>query len=309
MKTVTRVMAVLQSCLLSCVNGIGVMNNNANSSIPLEYISAAVTETNSHSQLSLVQTEGVRAQSSNSVQITATVKDTNGGNYSNQSVSWSYAFKNAPSSYGAANNYVKMTSSGSSATFTLLRPFAYQIIVTCTYTGDTSIKATATLDYCQRVSAVQLNFNDEITDVSSGTVIKEFDLSYEYGGTGWNNNIDLTYGFIQSVGSVSDRIKSYEATIEPTPEYGQAVNEATSMYFGNPAWLEKIYFNTGTFRELLEAMYYDTMHYPFQASYGPIVDMMQYFEGEFIVTVTVRTQRGTTTFEYVLDLMPSFVPY
>ena len=101
---------------------------------------------------------GIMPIAESAYKVTASVKDEADATPDYlQKVKWAMAWKSTNSA--TVTTYVTMTEDGASATFTCLKAFSTQIVVTCTSTIDTSKSATVTLDYAKRLTGVKVQFN------------------------------------------------------------------------------------------------------------------------------------------------------
>ncbi len=99
---------------------------------------------------------GISPLAESAFTITATVKDENNATSDAYNfVNWNMAWKTTNSAN--VTEYVTMTENGMSATFSCLKVFTTQIVVTCTSTLDESLSARATLDYAPRISGIKAN--------------------------------------------------------------------------------------------------------------------------------------------------------
>ena len=123
--------------------------------------------------------------------VTATVQP------SGHMVDWSLAWKdeNGWASGKALSDYVTLTSNGLTATIKVNKAFGKQVILTCTATLNSSVKATCSIDYAKRIIGVNATWNngdDEQTITDGGTftnLIMDSDLSWDEA---------LSYEFIYS---------------------------------------------------------------------------------------------------------------
>ena len=128
---------------------------------------------------------GIMPIAENAYAVKATVTDDGGlkPDYL-QKVKWTMAWKSTNSS--DVSTFVKMTTNESTATFSCLKAFSTQIVVTCTSTLDETKTATVTLDYAKRLTGVKVQFLDdgEQTVAKSGTTVTvTFPANYTIGGS------------------------------------------------------------------------------------------------------------------------------
>ena len=182
----------------------------------------------------LMSIQSVAAKDSDSVTFTATVKDEEGdAPTAIQQVTWSAAWTNASSGWASGKNvtdYVTVTPSGTSVTVSCKQAFGAQIRLTCKSTLNTSVSATATVDYRQRLQGFDAQFlmHEEGTKemaVSQGTVIQiedcgasgpegtwnELEIGYAIGTTDGHSLQDYSNW---GVGSVTDSVSSASVNYE-----------------------------------------------------------------------------------------------
>ncbi len=189
-KTIVMVVAIILALALA-VGWIAqtVINNKKQDKPETETASNFVVTPESDKLLRLTATplsvnDGISAQSEGGYTITATAVDENGDNLSEQQLfDWSMAWASANS--GNVSDYVTMTANGSTATFVCKKAFTKQIIVTCASELESSVKATATLDYYCRIADVKAMLgDDEVRSISgSPVIIVEFPSNYSSGIT------------------------------------------------------------------------------------------------------------------------------
>ena len=104
---------------------------------------------------------GVSTQAESAYNLTATVYPENA---TNSVVNWSVAFKNASSAWAngkAVGDYVELSATtGSTVTVTNKKAFGEQIIITATSDDNAQAKATCTVDYIKRLTAVKMALSD-----------------------------------------------------------------------------------------------------------------------------------------------------
>jgi hypothetical protein len=143
--------------------------------------------------------------------ITATVKDINGNALIQyQDVTYSMAWATAKSD--KVTDYVTMTTNGTSATFTCLQPFDTQIVVTCTSNQVTSISATATLDYYQRMETLS---DSSDTWEHVGYTLENGENPTQAMQNTYTCYTDPSFG----VGSIDNSVENYEIKITATKEF------------------------------------------------------------------------------------------
>lgn len=156
--------------------------------------------------------DDIALQSEEGFTITATAIDENGDTLSEQQVfDWSMAW--ASSNSGNVNDYVTMTKNGSKATFICKQAFGTQIIVTCASALESSVKATATLDYYCRISDVKAKIADaaERSIKGSPVITVEFPSNLNSGitnGTWMTRNLNWGKTVSWGVGSVSNSVNA-----------------------------------------------------------------------------------------------------
>ena len=121
---------------------------------------------------------GVSTQAESAYNLTATVYPENA---TNSVVNWSVAFKNASSSWAngkTVGDYVELSATtGSTVTVTNKKAFGEQIIITATSDDNAQAKATCTVDYIKRLTAVKMALSD-------GTELKtESEITASYSPT------------------------------------------------------------------------------------------------------------------------------
>lgn len=149
-------------CVLGAVLGVlfGVKNPNTEI-IPSTDMSdkpddSVIIDTDSEQGISLLMgTATTAADGSTTQTITATIEPSYAPN---QKVDWSVSFKNAESTWAknkTVTDYVTVTPTADgalTADIACVKAFGEQIIVTCTSRDDTSVKATATVDYRKKIT-------------------------------------------------------------------------------------------------------------------------------------------------------------
>ena len=176
---------------------------------------------------------GVMPIAESAYKVTASVRDEGGSTPDYlQKVKWTMAWKSSNSA--AVTTFVTMTEDGASATFSCLKAFSTQIVVTCTSTLDTGKSATVTLDYAKRLTGVKVQFLDgsEQTVGKSGTTVTAtFPANYTIGGsspvTSGNFIANKLFWYKSMVfgaeGSI-DNSASCDVTITPTSTFKSAYN-------------------------------------------------------------------------------------
>lgn len=159
---------------------------------------------------------GIDPQAESAFTLTATVTDSTGGTpEAIQKVTYSIAWKSG--NPGTLSDFVTMTTSGTTATFTCKKAFSTQIIVTCTSDLDSTKSATATLDYYKRITSMKGSIGNT-TSFANGTVATETGMdSYE----AWDElYLDLvhdgTSDFNFGTGTINSSISSVRYTISLT---------------------------------------------------------------------------------------------
>lgn len=189
---------------------------------------------------------GVSPQAESAFTITATVTDEFGQTPDViQQVTYTMGW--ASNSSENINNYATMTVDGTTATFSCLKGFNTQIIVTCTSRIDPTKSATATLDYAKRIIGITGTLNGENYSVMNGDTLNVPFSDYgEIGSTTWETALSITtlQGYVySSVGTVNDKATSTPGvTIEFTDEFIAKLNEvkpsalniSTKKYSGLP---------------------------------------------------------------------------
>lgn len=108
---------------------------------------------------------GVLPQSESAFTITATVYDEMGASLDYlQSVTYNLAW--VSESNEEISDSITLTQSGTTATFSILKAFSTQIILTCTSDLDTTKTATATIDYVKRPDGLNLEFGSSTASVN-----------------------------------------------------------------------------------------------------------------------------------------------
>lgn len=170
--------------------------------------------------LSASADDGIAAQAEEGFTITATAVDENGDTLSEQQVfDWSMAW--AGSNSGNVNDYVTMTKNGAKATFTCKQAFTTQIIVTCASALESSVKATATLDYYCRISDVKAKIANaaERSIKGSPVITVEFPSNYSGGitnGTWMTRNLNWGKNVSWGAGSISNSVNAVTFEFVPS---------------------------------------------------------------------------------------------
>lgn len=164
--------------------------------------------------------DGIAAQEEEGFIITATAVDENGDTLSEQQVfDWSMAW--ASSNSGNVNDYVTMTKNGAKAMFTCKQAFTTQIFVTCASALESSVKATATLDYYCRIADVKATLtNGTGRSIKGSPVITvEFPSNYSGGitnGTWMTRNLDWGKTVSWGAGSISNSVNAVTFEFVPS---------------------------------------------------------------------------------------------
>lgn len=125
--------------------------------------------------------------------ITATVTP---ADITNQGIDWSIAWVNPNSTWAIGKevaDYVTVeptTSGAKTATVSCLQPFATQIIITATSQDNPNATATCTVDYAQKVTAVDLYFGNVPINLGGDTFVK-YELSASATGPGGEIYADI----------------------------------------------------------------------------------------------------------------------
>ena len=185
---------------------------------------------------------GIMSIAESAYKVTASVKDEGGATPDYlQKVKWAMAWKSTNSA--AVTTYVTMTEDGASATFTCLKAFSTQIVVTCTSTLDASKSATVTLDYAKRLTGVKVQFLDgaeQTVEKSGTTVTVTLPAEYAVGGgvkTGspWTSqSLNWYKSFVFGTEGTVDNSASVDMTITPSSALKAAYNayKSTSVSAG-----------------------------------------------------------------------------
>lgn len=137
-----------------------------------------VTESEAHGvsiaarKVSLAEYEeyGIAPQSDSAYTVTATVKNEAGESPEYiQEVTYSMAW--ASENSATLTDYVTMTQSGVTATVTCKQPFEVRIDLICTSVLDSSVSATAKLDYEKRFQGVNVSFRGVTATVTDGQAV------------------------------------------------------------------------------------------------------------------------------------------
>lgn len=179
-------------------DGLIVETADANSRMAFNVVKLAST--------TLSADDGIAAQAEDSYTITATVYDEAGQSPSGyQLVTWTMAWSSTTTA--TLSEYMTMTTSGTSATFNLVKGFNTPITVTCTSNIDTSIKKTVTFNYARRFKGINVNLGTA-TAVTNGSVVNASMEGYSTiytapWATAKYTFSTMTYNY-DSVGTVND---------------------------------------------------------------------------------------------------------
>ena len=165
---------------------------------------------------------GDAAQSEEGFTITATATDENGDKIPEQQVfNWSMAWSGAGT--GNVTDYVTMTENGASATFKCKQAFSTQIVVTCESALESSVTATATLDFYKRLEDVKMKLADEPERSIKNTpvITTEFPSNYSNGvkNADWiTRNLNWGKTIVWGVGSKANSINAIEFEFIPSEQ-------------------------------------------------------------------------------------------
>lgn len=183
---------------------------------------------------------GIMPIADSAYKVTAKVKEKESNTYPDylQEVTWTMAWKTTNSA--AVTTFVTMAEDGASATFTCLKAFSTQIVVTCTSVIDDTKSATLTLDYAKRLKTIAYEIFDQSGTVNIGgtkTVSVEFPATYTYGMSGFPTNDEFlgthlnwykaTYTY-DTAGTVENVVNSVSVTVSTSSALRSAYSTATA---------------------------------------------------------------------------------
>lgn len=154
-----------------------------------------VTESEAHGvsitarKVSLAEYEeyGIAPQSDSAYTVTATVKNEAGESPEYiQEVTYSMAW--ASENSATLNDYVTMTQEGATATVTCKQAFSVRIDLICTSVLDSSVSATAKLDYEKRFQGVNVSFRGVTATVTEGQSVN-IDMPAFPSSSSWDNSV------------------------------------------------------------------------------------------------------------------------
>lgn len=259
----------------------------------------------------LTAEEGLSAQSEEGYTINATAVDENGDTLSEQQVfDWSMAW--ASTNTENVTDYVTMTVNDSTATFICKKAFGTQIIVTCASALESSVKATATLDYYCRISDVTAKLgNDAEKSIKGSPVITtEFPSNYSSGITNaaWMTR-NLNWGKTVSwgVGTINNSVNA--VTFEFVPS--EALKSAFKGGYGEIRTFDAVTAADAAMQSIDSYAYFcasavsgatigsltgqSTLYYLLQAYKAT--------DNQYTVNVTVHPKYGDAqTFTYTLNI-------
>lgn len=254
---------------------------------------------------------GVLVQSEEAFTITATAVDENGDTLSEQQVfDWSMAWVSSNS--GNVNDYVTMTKNDSTATFTCKQAFGTQIIVTCASALDSSVKATATLDYYSRISDVtaMLGNSTQISIKGSPVLTVEFPSNLSNGitnGTWMTRNLNWGRNVSWGTGSVSNSVNA--VTFEFVPS--EALKTAFKGGYGEIQTFNAVTAADSSMQSIDSYAYFCASavsgatigSLTGQSTLSYLLQAYRVTDNQYTVNVTVHPKYGDSqTFTYTLNI-------
>lgn len=195
---------------------------------------------------------GVSPLAETAYTITATVTP---ADITNQGIDWSIAWANPNSAWASGKevtDYVTVeptASSAKTATVSCLQPFATQIVITATSQDNPNATATCSVDYAQKVTAVELYFGNVPINLGGDTFVK-YELSASATGPGGEIYADIqtndVYTIAEDFSSFVDM--TYLGTGSESVYFSLKTGHPTGMDFMNrdtiTNWYgEEVYFD------------------------------------------------------------------
>ena len=142
----------------------------------------------------------------------------------NHGVDWVLNWKNPSSSWASGKNatdYVSMdiSSDTKTATVSCMQPFGEQLIVTASSQDNPDAKATCTLDYAQKVLAVDLNFGDVDINLGGTTTVK-YEVSATKNGMGGTVTANVTLSDVYTIAENFAKSVTLETILDDTVASG-----------------------------------------------------------------------------------------
>lgn len=273
---------------------------------------------------------GISPQAESAFTITATVNDTNGlsPDYI-QFVEYAMTWKTEKSAN--ITDYIDMSVSGATATFTCKQGFDTQIIVTCTSVITPGVQATATLDYAKRLQGIYFSDSGKVKEnpyedeyysihnetpelITDGGTVSGISLptagslpNSDYGIAGmWNNcKFKFTNSAQYGIGTIDNEITETAVTVELAESLATAIRNNNYLadngaFTPSYTLLQSEIFGGISINDLFTHFYNNITTYAGN-SYEFLHEFSQ-VSNQLKVTVNVTcTYGGSQTISYYLD--------